>query len=294
MKKITLLNGLFLLCSIFAFGQVNVEDFDGAAPYSLHESGIANNNVPSQEGWIATEVVANPNPTGLNTTANCLKMNRLDDSKWPIYQGIDVNPDMVIGSSDTKFVSVMVLYTAQPDIAFRFNATDDVTRGAGVIVRALNAYDNNNLGEWQEIVFEIKDDGNATFFTLGTLYRMEFYPDAGFVNDPAGKVLSSTVAGYLDQIQILDSNPLLSNSKFELNNNISLYPNPAQSEFTVTVSNNTRVSNVSVYNALGSVVRNVNKITDNTYDISKLSTGLYFVKVLGEDGSSNIKRLIKN
>lgn len=62
---------------------------------------------------------------------------------------------------------------------------------------------------------------------------------------------------------------------------ITLFPNPAADQFTLT--ENTVVENVVVYNILGSVVKRFNAFTTNTFDIADLNAGIYMVQLLGED-----------
>ncbi|WP_298553333.1 T9SS type A sorting domain-containing protein [uncultured Algibacter sp.] len=281
-QKITFLFLLLLSCSGLIFGQTMVDDFESGA------GGLVAN-----AGGITTAVIANPNPTGLNTTGNCLEIKRTA-TQWWIIGGVNVTPDLAISGTETKYVSMMVHFPAQPDLGIRFDAPDDNSNGGGgSIVRALNAY--TTLNQWQEIVFEIKDNQDATAFTHGTLFRLSIHPDMGFENDPAGQVLDGggTIAGYIDQIQILDANPL-STLDVELENSISLYPNPAQSSFKVTSRKNVEIENVLVYTILGKQIKNLTKINKNEYDISSLASGMYLVKMTDSNGGVASKKLIKN
>jgi hypothetical protein len=279
-QKITFLLLLFACYSGLVFGQTLVDDFESGA------GGLVAN-----AGGITTAVVANPNPSGINTTANCLEVKRTA-TQWWVIAGVNVTPDLAISDTETKYVSMMVYYPAQPDLAIRFDAPDDGSNG-GPAVRALNVYTTPN--EWQEIVFEIKDSDAATAFTHGTLFRLSIHPDIGFENDPAVQVLddAGTIAGYIDQIQILDSNPL-STKNFELENSISLYPNPAQSAFKITTRNNVEIKNVSVYTLLGKQVQNIARINTDEYDISGLASGLYVVKMTDNKGGVASIKLLKN
>lgn len=281
-QKITFLFLLLTCSSALIFGQM-VNDFESGA------SGLLNVG-----GGITAGIVANPNPTGLNTTANCLEIKRTG-AQWWILQGIDVN-DLAI--SGTKYLSVMVHFSAQSDLGFRFDAPNDTSNGTG-IVRGLNTYTNFN--QWQEIVFEIQKDGGTTPATLvpldGTLFRLTFHPDMGFENDPSGQVLDAagTISGYIDQIQILDENPLppLSTASFKLEQSISLYPNPAESSFRLDINDDISVANISIYNVLGKKIKSVTKMKDNEYNISNLSTGLYMVKIIDNKGVVATKKLYK-
>ncbi|MFC2127116.1 T9SS type A sorting domain-containing protein [Bacteroidota bacterium] len=274
-QKITF---LLLICSVFFYGQTMVNDFESGT------TGVLNLG-----GGITSSVVANPNATGLNTTANCLEIKRTA-TQWWIFQGIDVN-DLAISDSETKYLSMMVNYPAQPDLGVRFDAPSDASNGSAT-VRPINSYTDFN--QWQEIVFEIKDAPEATAFTLGTLYRISIHPDIGVENDPSGQILNNTDSfGYIDQIRVLDANPL-SAVNFELGKNISLYPNPAKSSFKVETKNNTSIEIISVYSVLGKkVTDNLVGIGSNEYDINNLSSGLYIVKIQDENGAITSIRLLK-
>ncbi|WP_299012082.1 T9SS type A sorting domain-containing protein [uncultured Polaribacter sp.] len=276
-QKITFLFLLLLSSSSLVFSQTMVNDFES------EETGLLNTG-----GGISSAIVANPNATGENTTANCLEIKRTG-AQWWIFQGIDV-VDMAISDTDTKFISMMVHFPMQADIGIRLDAPNDDSNGT-LIVRPLNAYTEFN--QWQQMIFEVKDGPDASSFTLETLFRISFHPDMGFENDPAGQILNDTDAfGYIDQIQILDANPL-STDKFEFQNSISLYPNPAQSSFKVTSRNNVEIQSVSVYTVLGKQINNLSKLDKNHYDISNLASGLYLVKVTDSNGGIASKKLFK-
>lgn len=277
-QKITLLLCL-ICCPALFYGQTMINDFEAGSATPLDSGGGA-----------TFAVVANPNASGLNTTDNCLQIGRTSTAWWE-YVGVNVDPDISVLSSDTKFVSIMVYCSAQPDLGIRFDAPNDGAAG-GKTVRALNTY--TTLNQWQEIVFEVKDEQAATSFTKGTLYRLTIHADIGVENDPVGKVLNNTdTFAYFDQIQILDASPL-SISDFELEKSISLYPNPAQSKFRLETTNNVNIKEVSVYSVLGEKNQNNNRINKNEYDISNLSTGLYIVKIIDENGVVATKKLFKN
>ncbi|WP_417859639.1 T9SS type A sorting domain-containing protein [Winogradskyella sediminis] len=279
MKKLLLL-GLSLGTAFASFGQTLVNDFEAGSDALLNTGG-----------GITAAVVANPNMTGLNTTSNCLQLNRTG-AQWWIFAGVDVE-DMTITDTETKYLSMMVNFPAQSDLGIRFDATADDNNG-NEVVRPLNEYDAAASGEWQEIVFEIKDNPTATAFTLGTLYRLSIHPDMGFENDPVGQILNDTdMFGYIDEIRILDANPLHVSS-FELDTNISIYPNPTQSTFNIKVTNNSSISDISIYNILGAQVMHVKPSSSEvSYDISHFVSGMYLVKISDENGHTVTKRLMK-
>ncbi|MCO6173678.1 T9SS type A sorting domain-containing protein [Flavobacterium sp. NRK F10] len=81
---------------------------------------------------------------------------------------------------------------------------------------------------------------------------------------------------------------VLSNSNFELKE-ISLYPNPANSIFTVKVPNDT-VKNITVIDLTGKTVLTA---TSQTVNISALQAGMYLVKVETISGKTGIEKIVR-
>jgi photosystem II stability/assembly factor-like uncharacterized protein len=78
---------------------------------------------------------------------------------------------------------------------------------------------------------------------------------------------------------------------------LSIYPNPSNGALTVNFSNeNNSTVKFSVYNIFGQLIQSVDlikqeEIVSHTFDLSQLSTGLYFVHV--QTGSENLQSLSK-
>jgi hypothetical protein len=288
MKKITFL-ALLLIFSIFSgFSQeILVNDFEPGFAAPLDDSG-----------QLILEVVANPDPTGLNTTANVLKISRTATKRWWDYVGIDV-ADMTINAAEIKYLSVMLYYQGIADIGIRFDAPSDTDTGV-TTVRPLNAFDYN-LNEWQELVFEIKDGPDAFAFTKGTLYRLTLHPDIGDQPDDIDNIPSRNYildgteqVAYFDQFRILDENPLATASVNDasLEDAFSIYPSAVSSTFTIKTTKT--ISNMSIFNILGKdVSNNVVALGNESYDISTLSSGMYIVKIASENGNFITKKIIK-
>jgi hypothetical protein len=74
-------------------------------------------------------------------------------------------------------------------------------------------------------------------------------------------------------------------------NNLTIYPNPANTEFSL----NTQTTEVSVIDITGKQVKlfkgdfNAGKI----FDISDLNTGIYIVKASNNNGQSSTSKLVK-
>jgi len=81
-------------------------------------------------------------------------------------------------------------------------------------------------------------------------------------------------------------------------NNISIYPNPTNTELTINFSNNTTASSckVSIYNVQGNVVKTIghNLASIEKINVSNLSSGLYILKINANNGEQLIHKLVIN
>lgn len=66
------------------------------------------------------------------------------------------------------------------------------------------------------------------------------------------------------------------------------YPNPAKETLTITTTENTTLSSVSIYNTLGQLVQTISNLSQ-TIDVSGLKTGSYFIKVTSDRGITSSK-----
>ena len=81
----------------------------------------------------------------------------------------------------------------------------------------------------------------------------------------------------------------------ELNNSISIYPNPSTGEFNISI-NNPSISNANleVFDVYGRLVYSKNVSSKmNSINLSEFSSGVYTVKI-SANSQVSIKRIIKN
>jgi len=74
------------------------------------------------------------------------------------------------------------------------------------------------------------------------------------------------------------------------NSLFSIYPNPVKEFINIELPNNEKILQVSVYNFLE---KKILTTTENSINLSKYENGIYFVKILTENGSSSTKKIIK-
>lgn len=276
-QKITFLLLLFTCSTGLVFGQTAVNNFETG---SADPFGAA--------GGSTWAVVDNPKKAGSNTTDKCLRIGRTGTNWWELV-GIDIDPDLSL-INQTKFLSVWI-YGVKTDVGARLDKAL-VTPAWGTYVSRSTTL-HSGADQWEQIIIPIIASDGATTFN-GNVPFITFHADMGGAPVPGYQLNNTDTFLYIDEIQILDSNPTLSTSNFELENSISLYPNPAQSAFKITTRNNVEIENVSVYTILGKQLQNLSRINTNEYDISGLASGLYVVQVIDSKGGVASKKLLKN
>jgi Leucine-rich repeat (LRR) protein len=86
----------------------------------------------------------------------------------------------------------------------------------------------------------------------------------------------------------------LGTQDFEFSDYFSLYPNPANDIVNIAAKNSIEVKSMSVYDVLGQIVIAVlDAKTISNIDVSKLSSGNYFLKMNTNKGTSNVKFIKK-
>ena len=111
------------------------------------------------------------------------------------------------------------------------------------------------------------------------------------INTVTEKIYAATYGRGLWKSDLYD--PTLSINEFELSS-ISLFPNPASKNVSISWNKNEEVS-IRIFDSMGKLIYYVkNKSLINSYkiDVSKYSSGLYFVKINTVDGLITKKLLI--
>ena len=78
-----------------------------------------------------------------------------------------------------------------------------------------------------------------------------------------------------------------------LNDIISVYPNPTNNSIHISNEKNIKFAKIGVYNTLGELVKEVG-LQKTAIDISNLSNGVYFLKVIDESGKQATLKILKS
>jgi Secretion system C-terminal sorting domain len=109
-----------------------------------------------------------------------------------------------------------------------------------------------------------------------------------------GNTFSNTASIYFDYNFPIITNTAtttiqaLSNPDFEFSNYLQLAPNPVNDNLNIFIKEAIEVSSISIYNTLGQLILVVPNAQQTTsIDVSQLTKGTYFIKVISDKGSSN-------
>jgi hypothetical protein len=210
--------------------------------------------------------VANPFPTGINTSAVVGQLTR--PAGGP-FAGSRITLSAPIDFSVNSVLSMKV-YCTQPvghPILVKFEG------GTPVEVSAVTTV----TGQWETLEFDF------TGLIGGTNNQMLFMFNFGNIGN--GEVY------YFDDIQLGDeTNPGLSIEANELLNNISVYPNPAQDSWTLTNASSADFT-IQIIDVQGKILGNMNSNMQQTIsiDASNYPAGVYFLEITSENQTRTIK-----
>lgn len=71
----------------------------------------------------------------------------------------------------------------------------------------------------------------------------------------------------------------INETEFNISEELKIYPNPAKEKININLNNNETIKTVKIFNKNGQLIRIMQNQTNNSIQISDLSSGLYFVRV---------------
>lgn len=90
-------------------------------------------------------------------------------------------------------------------------------------------------------------------------------------------------------VRVYDLSSTLSSNDFVLSK-ISLFPNPTKDEFMIQLQEGLELQEVNIYNSLGQFIKSTN---NNVIKTSELSTGIYYVEIVTNQGKATKKIVVK-
>lgn len=249
------------------------------------------------EASVDTSVGEDTNPIDNVTTLQQIVVNSFDPNDKTCLEGTSITPDMIgqyvhymirfenTGTFPAQNIVVKDLIDATKfDVAslIPLNASHDyITRITGNKVEFIFA--NINLP------FEDATNDGYIVFKIKTLPTLAL-----------GDSFSNSASIYFDYNFPIVTDPAvttfatLATQDFVFNNYLTVYPNPTNDVLNLTAKQAIELKSMSVYNVVGQLVLSVpNAKGVSTIDVSNLTVGTYFLKVVSDKGTSNVKFMKK-
>jgi len=280
MKKITfklmLLAG-FILLGMTTQAQMTLLDAEDGTFNKLSPNVQANGPGESNADFT---VVANPNPSGINTSSKVVMFTRrtggANAMPWAGFWSTIVDPDPDFTTD--KYLHVKVLKTKTSPLHFKIEGGVD----GNLEIANMNAY--TDVGEWQDIVFDFSSK-------TGTYPVVAFMPD---FEDPL--IDTGDITIYFDDIKVNNSAvaETLGLKQNILLAKIVMYPNPTTG--VLNIKSTEELSSATIYSLDGRKVLTINKFErgNTIINASSLSKGLYLINFEAKSSRVNLtQRFIK-
>lgn len=215
------------------------------------------------------EIIANPDPSGINTSATVAKFTALQ-SGMP-FAGVESMHGSDIGTfnltPENAIVRIKVWKSTISDVGIKYATPEGASTGEIKVP-------NTVTEEWEELTFDFSGVINEPSST--GIDQIIIFPD--FTARTSDNII------YWDDIQYGE---ILGQNTYNMNNAIS-YPNPVSGHWNVQYEK--PIESLTLYNIMGKeLFKDIPNSTHYTLNTSNLPSGVYLVNISSEDGSKAMK-----
>jgi len=284
-----------------------VEELDGDAAFVTWKSGKIS-NITSQTGGAV-----------YLTDSEALNVGRIFSSRLSYNKGSMVTHMLRWVMGDVNFFQALQNYLNAPNLAFGYAVTtdlksqletvhgsslteffDDWIYGQGYPTYTVNAQ-NWGAGQTKITVSQTQSNTSVSFFEMPLEIRLS--GAGGLTRDvvvnhtfsgqefivPVPFVLTGVTFDPNKHIISRNNVATLANESFDLEQTISIYPNPTTNELHIMMPTTLQLDKVQIYNTLGQLVGQKDAID---FSVAELSAGLHLLKITTSEGVIN-KNFIK-
>lgn len=284
-----------------------IENLDGNTAFVSDKNSMINNITSQTSGAVYL------------TETEAENVNRIFSSRLSYNKGAMVLEMLRWKMGDAMFFQALQNYLNDSNLAYAYALTpnlqghleavygsslteffNDWIYNQGYPTYTINATPLNS-SQVQITVNQTQSHSSVTYFEMPIEVRLtgsgsQVY-DARLENTSNGQQFVVTVPFTLTGVEfdpnkhiISKNNSItLANSVFELQESISLFPNPSNSLVNIVLSNSVKLEKIELYTALGQLV---SKKNTSEFSIEDLSNGLYIVKIYTNEGVV-VKNLLK-
>jgi len=135
----------------------------------------------------------------------------------------------------------------------------------GNLIWCLTAGNNHSYGDYSR---SIARDNNGNLYITGRFYSTLFFGDSSITSYGSADVFVAKIRKEPLTVEF-DKQTIT----------VNIFPNPASNEIQI-ISDNNKIKEVEIFNIKGECVSRYNHTNMNYIDVSKLSKGAYFVRVI--------------
>lgn len=222
----------------------------------------------------ALEIVANPFPTGINTSATVARFTALASGQP--FAGCETMHGADIGtftlSPENAFVSIMVYKTKISDVGIKFATFPGASTGELKIANTL-------VNQWERIVFDftsIIDEPSST-----DIDQLVVFPDFE-ARATDNVILFDNIVFGDSSLAVIDNTAVT---------RVTASPNPVLD--TTRIQSTATVESLELYNVLGQKVKTLlPQSKDFALELSELKSGVYILNLTNAASSSQL-RIVK-
>ena len=276
-----------------------VEELDGAAAFVSWKSGKIS-SITSQTGGAV-----------YLSDAEALNVGRIFSSRLSYNKGAMVTHMLRWKMGDTAFFQALRNYLNDSNLAYGYAITTDLkakleaVHGSNldeffndwVYNQGYPTYNitaqNWGAGQAKIIVNQTQSDPSVTFFEMPLEIRLS--GAGGLTHDVVVEHTSNgqefivsvpfvvTGVTFDPNKHIISRNNVatLTSNSFDLEQTISVYPNPANDELHLMMPTSVQLEKVEIFNTLGQLV---GQKTDHDFSISELASGIHLLKITTSEG----------
>jgi len=277
-----------------------IEDFDGENAFKNWRSGTIN-DITFQTG-------------GSTFVTDTTSVSRIFDGRLSYRKGAMILHMLRYKLGDGNFFQAIQNYLKDPALAYSYANTNNLIHhletvsgenlteffndwfyGEGYPIYEVKWHQNQTNKIIQFTVNQTQSNASVNFFEMplpikinGTngeseIVRLE-------VNQN-GQQFDTSLAFEVSSIEIDSEKQLISKNNSavlgidldNLQNSISIYPNPVKENLTIQNNSLSIINKITIYNILGEIVLSLNN-PDNTIALTKLNSGVYLVKIKTDQG----------
>jgi hypothetical protein len=276
-----------------------VEELDGDAAFVTWKSGKISNITSSTTGAVYL------------TDAEALDVNRIFSSRLSYNKGSMVTHMLRWVMGDANFFQALQNYLSDTNLAFGYAVTNDLKGhleavhltslteffndwiyGQGYPTYTVNAQ-NWGAGQAKITVSQTQSNASVSFFEMPLEIRLS--GAGGLMHDvvvnhtsnaqefivPVPFVVTGVTFDPNKHIISRNNVATLANESFDLEQTISVYPNPTTNELHIMMPTTLQLEKVEIYNTLGQLV---GQKEANDFSVTELSAGLHLLKITTSEG----------